>query len=243
MKILVIGYGEIAEEFAKLNKDFEFIGIKRSGSSNLSNVEIINCDYSLGLPSQIMNLVFDWILFFPKTDGIDAEAYKNGYLSQLDTIRDNFSSAKRIFISSTRVFSGYSNIIVNEDTPTNPSDQQGDVIAEYEQEILSHKGTTVLRLGGLITTKSNFVQLVIQKRLFTSNKYINGIYITDVLNLMGNILQGQTSKKLVNAIMPVTMKYSDFDPAFEGEPVNAAVKSIHYNDTSQFIYKSIEQIK
>jgi hypothetical protein len=43
--------------------------------------------------------------------------------------------------------------------------------------------------------------------------------------------------------MPVTMKYSDFDPAFEGEPVNAAVKSIHYNDTSQFIYKSIEQIK
>ncbi len=76
MKILVIGYGEIAEEFAKLNKDFEFIGIKRSGSSNLSNVEIINCDYSLGLPSQIMNLVFDWILFFPKTDGNDAEAYK-----------------------------------------------------------------------------------------------------------------------------------------------------------------------
>jgi len=243
MKILVIGYGEIAEEFAKLNKDFEFIGIKRSGSSNLSNVEIINCDYSLGLPSQIMNLVFDWILFFPKTDGNDAEAYKNGYLSQLDTIRDNFSSAKRIFISSTRVFSGYSNLIVNEDTPTNPSDQQGDVISEYEQEILSQKGTTVLRLGGLITTKSNFVKLVIQKRLFSNNKYINGIYITDVLNLMVDILQGQINQKLVNVIMPITMKYSDFDPGFEGEPVNAAVKSIHYNDTSQFIYKSIEQIK
>jgi len=243
MKILVIGYGEIAEEFAKLNKNFEFIGIKRSGSTNLSNVEIINCDYSLGLPSQIMGLVFDWILFFPKTDGNDAEAYKNGYLSQLDTIRDNFSSAKRIFISSTRVYSGYSNIIVNEDTPAKPSDEQGEIIKEYEQEISSHKGTTVLRLGGLITTKSNFVQLVIQKRLFTSNKYINGIHITDVLNLMSNILQGQTSEKLVNAIMPVTMKYSDFDPAFEGEPINAAVKSIHYNDTSQFIYKSIEQIK
>ena len=42
MKILIIGFGEIAEEFAKLNKDFEFIGIRRSGSSNLSNVEIIN---------------------------------------------------------------------------------------------------------------------------------------------------------------------------------------------------------
>ena len=49
MKILIIGFGEIAEEFAQLNKDIEFIGIKRSGSSNLSNVEIINCDYTLGL--------------------------------------------------------------------------------------------------------------------------------------------------------------------------------------------------
>jgi len=117
------------------------------------------------------------------------------------------------------------------------------VISEYEQEILSQKGTTVLRLGGLITTKSNFVKLVIQKRLFSNNKYINGIYITDVLNLMVDILQGQINQKLVNVIMPITMKYSDFDPGFEGEPVNAAVKSIHYNDTSQFIYKSIEQIK
>ena len=33
--------------------------------------------------------------------------------------------------------------------------------------------------------------------------------------------------------MPTYKKYSDFDPAFEGEPINAAVKSIHYNDISQ----------
>ena len=43
--------------------------------------------------------------------------------------------------------------------------------------------------------------------------------------------------------MPIYKKYSDFDPAFEGEPINAAVKSIHYNDISQFKYTSIEQIK
>ena len=190
-----------------------------------------------------MNHIFDWIIFFPKTDGNDADAYRNGYLSQLETIKDNFSSAKRIFISSTRVFSGYSNIIVNEDTPSKPRDEQGKIINEYEQAVLSHKDTVVLRLGGLITSKSNFVQLVLQKRLFTSNKYINGIFITDVLNLMLNILKGHISQKLVNVVMPIYMKYSDFDPAFEGEPVNAAVKSIHYNDISEFKYKSIEQIK
>ena len=60
---------------------------------------------------------------------------------------------------------------------------------------------------------------------------------------MLNILKGHISQKLLNVVMPIYMKYSDFDPAFEGEPVNAAVKSIHYNDISQFKYKSIEQIK
>ena len=243
MKILVIGYGEIADEFAKLNTDFEFIGIKRSGSSNLPNVEIINCNYSLGLPSQIMNDTFDWILFFPKIEDNNIDAYKIGYLSQLDTIRENFSSAKKIFISSTRVFSGYSNIVVDEDTPPKPSDDKGEIIKEYEQEALSLKDTTVLRLGGLITSESNFVQLVLKKRLFTSNKFINGIFINDILNLLLIILKGQINQKLINVVMPAYKKYSDFDPAFEGEPINAAVKSIHYNDISQFKYTSIEQIK
>ena len=243
MKILVIGYGEIAEEFAKLNTGFKFIGIKRTGSSKLPNVEIINYNYSLGLPSQIINHTFDWIIFFPKTEGKNTDAYKNGYLSQLDTIRDNFSSAKKIFISSTRVFSGYSNIVVDEDTPPKPRDDKGQIIKEYEQEVLRHKDNIVLRLGGLITSKSNFVKLVLQKKLFTDNKYINGIFISDVLDLMLNILEGQISHKLINVIMPTYMKYSDFDPAFKGEPINAAVKSIHYNDISKFKYKNIEQIK
>ena len=42
--------------------------------------------------------------------------------------------------------------------------------------------------------------------------------------------------------MPKYMKYSDFDLAFKGEPTNAAVKSIHYNDASKFKIKSIEEI-
>jgi predicted permease len=84
---------------------------------------------------------------------------------------------------------------------------------------------------------------VFKKRFFTSNKFINGIFITDILNLMLIILKGEINQKLINVIMPIYKKYSDFDPAFEGEPINAAVKSIHYNDISQFKYTSIEQIK
>ena len=99
-----------------------------------------------------------------------------------------------------------------------------------------------MRLGGLITYKSNFVKLVLEKKLFLNNKYINGIFISDVVSLIGKILHEGISHQLVNVIMPKYMKYSDFDSAFKGEPVNAAVKSIHYNDAAKFKVKNIKEI-
>ena len=83
MKILVIGYGELAEELAKVRSDLDFVGIKRSGYSELTNVNIVNCDYSLGLPEQVTKDNYDWVIFFPKTSGKSVDDYKNGYLSQM----------------------------------------------------------------------------------------------------------------------------------------------------------------
>ena len=43
---------------------------------------------------------------------------------------------KLFFISSTRVFNGHHNdILLDDDTPTNPSDPQGDVLANAERLI------------------------------------------------------------------------------------------------------------
>ena len=242
MKILVIGYGELAEELAKVRSDFDFVGIKRSGCSQLANVNMVNSDYSLGLPEQVTKDNYDWVIFFPKTSGNSPDDYKIGYLSQMNAINDHFPSAKKIFISSTRIYSGYSNIIVDENTPPKPSDEQGEIIELYESEALKHGNNYVLRLGGLITHKSNFVKLVLDKQLFLDNKYINGIFISDVINLMAKIMQEGIGQQLINVIMPKYMKYSDFDSAFKGEPIDAAVKSIHYNDAAKFKIKSIKEI-
>ena len=242
MKILIIGYGEIAEEFAKESSNLDFVGIKRSGYSSLTNVQMINCDYSLGLPEHVIKDKYEWVIFFPKTTGKSNEDYKNGYLSQISAINDHFSSAQKIFISSTRVYSGYNNVVVDENTAPKPSDGQGEIIEQYEKEALKHSQNCVLRLGGLITDKSNFVKLVLEKKLFLNNKYINGIFISDVVNLIEKIIKEGIDQQLINLIMPKYLKYSDFDSAFEGEPINAAVKSIHYNDAAKFKVKSIKEI-
>ena len=66
MKILVIGYGEIAEELAKVRSDLDFVGIKRSGTSELVNVNIVNCDYSSGLPRKVIKDNIIGLFFFQK---------------------------------------------------------------------------------------------------------------------------------------------------------------------------------
>jgi len=179
---------------------------------------------------------------FQKLQEIVLMIIKSGYLSQMTAINEHFPSAKKIFISSTRIYAGYSNIIVDENTPPKPSDEQGEIIELYESEALKHGNNFVLRLGGLITHNSNFVKLVLDKQLFLDNKYINGIFISDVINLMAKIMQEGIGQQLINVIMPKYMKYSDFDSAFKGEPVNAAVKSIHYNDAAKFKIKSVKDI-
>ena len=128
------------------------------------------------------------LFFFQKLLVRVSTDYKNGYLSQMSAINDYFPSAQKIFISSTRVYSGYSNIVVDEKTPCKPSDEQGKIIEQYEKEALEHSQNCVIRLGGLITHKSNFVKLVLEKQLFLNNKYINGVFISDVVSLIVKIL-------------------------------------------------------
>ena len=242
MKILVIGYGQIAEEFARLNPQFQILGIRRQNTSQLSNVEIINEDYSSGISITAQKFDPDWIIYFPKIKNSGLSEYENGYLKQLNNLYDFFPSAKKIFISSTKVFSGYANLEVDESSPAKAADAQGNVIVKYEQIIQNHEDSFLLRLSGLITQSSNFVKLVVNKKLFSSNKYINAIHLDDVVSIISGIVNEHISAKLINCVMPYSKKYSDLFVDFSGEPVNAEIKSIKYNKTSNFKFKSVEKL-
>ncbi|MDA9715668.1 hypothetical protein N9V00_01175 [Bacteroidota bacterium] len=242
MKILVIGYGEIAEEFAKVNRGVEILGIRRNKGTKLSNVKIIHQDYSVKIPEVAKNLSPDWVLFFPKTRDNDIESYKEGFLSQLDRIFNMFQTSKKIFFSSTRVLSGYINVEIDETFNTKPTDPQGKVIAEYERIIQQQQSAYILRLSGLITSTSNFVELVVKKNLFSENKHINAIHISDVVKIITSMIEGNKKEKLINCVMPVSAKYSELFPKFKGETVNAKIKSIHYNNPENFNFNSIKEI-
>ena len=242
MKILVIGYGEIAEDFAKVHRGVEILGVRRKKGTELSNVKIMHQDYSEKIPEVVENSSPDWVLFFPKTRDNDIESYKEGYLSQLDRIFNLFQTSKKIFFSSTRALSGYINVEIDETFDTKPTDPQGKVIAEYERIIQKQQSAHILRLSGLITSSSNFVELVVKKNLFSENKHINAIHISDVVKIITSMIEGNKKEKLINCVMPVSAMYSELFPKFKGEAVNAKIKSIHYNNPANFNFNSIKEI-
>ena len=242
MKILIVGYGSIADELVKSDSTNQFYGIKRSIDRNRPNLELYEGNYTNGIDAKILQLQPDIVLFFPKTLGTSPDEYKKAYLEPLEFFQKNFKNAIKVFISSTRVFKGYANVNVDERTEPIPIDEQGHIIYQYEKIALSLNNSYLLRLGGLISKNKNYVRDILDNKSIKHNKYINAIHICDVASAISRVLSGQTNEKILNLVMPIKIQFSDLDTQKEGTPLNAHIQSIHYNEAYYFKYPNITEL-
>lgn len=242
MKILIVGYGSIADELVKSDSTNQFYGIKRSIDRNRPNLELYEGNYTNGIDAKILQLQPDIVLFFPKTLGTLPDEYKKAYLEPLEFFQKNFKNALKVFISSTRVFKGYANVNVDERTEPIPIDEQGHIIYQYEKIALSLNNSYLLRLGGLISKNKNYVRDILDNKSIKHNKYINAIHICDVASAISRVLSGQTNEKILNLVMPIKIQFSDLDTQKEGTPLNAHIQSIHYNEAYYFKYPNITDL-
>lgn len=242
MKILIVGYGSIADELVKSDSTNQFYGIKRSIDRNRPNLELYEGNYTNGIDAKILQLQPDIVLFFPKTLGTSPDEYKKAYLEPLEIFQKNFKNALKVFISSTRVFKGYANVNVDERTEPLPTDEQGHIIYQYEKIALSLNNSYLLRLGGLISKNKNYVRDILDNKSIKHNKYINAIHICDVAGAISRVVSGQTNEKILNLVMPIKIQFSDLDTQKEGTPLNAHIQSIHYNEAYYFKYPNITDL-
>ena len=239
MKTLIFGHGKIGDRLiTQLESDY--LVLKRTETSLPSNAKQVICDYSEAIPEEAKDYDPDLIIFFPKTNGTTAIDYYQGYLTQIMSVFDIFPKAKKVFISSTRVYGGQTGQ-VDEETIPQPADEQGEIIKKYEDIILSKRNSTVLRLGGIISEQSNYIKRGLIK--FSSgeqdDKYINAIHIEDVVSLLFSIIEDGKVQPLINGVMPKLMTYSQINIGDSAKnPTNAGVKSLHYNSMDYFQYKS-----
>lgn len=239
MKTLIFGHGKIGDRLITQLKS-DYLVLKRTETSLPSNAKQVICDYSEAIPEEAKDYDPDLIIFFPKTNGTTAIDYYQGYLTQIMSVFDIFPKAKKVFISSTRVYGGQTGQ-VDEETIPQPADEQGEIIKKYEDIILSKRNSTVLRLGGIISEQYNYIKRGLIK--FSSgeqdDKYINAIHIEDVVSLLFSIIEDGKVQPLINGVMPKLMTYSQINIGDSAKnPTNAGVKSLHYNSMDCFQYKS-----
>ena len=152
-KILIIGYGDIAERVHNQldNNLFEIYGISRNNSKKIKN--FIQWDWLASELPKINNKIFHSLVFIPKPIGLDIDGYNDGFIRSSENIfklSKKISFEKFISISSTRVYGNNKSSIPIE-SKTNPDDFRGKIILDYEKNQIKRyaEKLVILRFSGL----------------------------------------------------------------------------------------------
>ena len=157
-KVLILGYGDIANRLSKLlsKKDFDLYAVSKS----IKKIENFYMhDWLSDDQFMLDQKDFDSVIFFPKPFDMSEAGYKKGFIDgsrSILNILEKINFRKLILISSTRVYGREQIGLLDESTEPQPSDFRGKLVYDYENLFIKkyNKETFVLRFAGLYTNKS-----------------------------------------------------------------------------------------
>ena len=157
-KVLILGYGDIANRLSKLlsKKDFDLYAVSKS-IKKIENFYMY--DWLSDNQFKLDQKDFDSVIFFPKPFDMTEAGYKKGFIDgsrNILNILEKINFRKLILISSTRVYGREQIGLLDESTEPQPSDFRGKLVYDYENLFIKkyNKETFVLRFAGLYTNKS-----------------------------------------------------------------------------------------
>ena len=145
--LLIAGAGFLGSEIARLAKsDYTILSLTKSGGEGAEA-----CD--LSIDSEVARIAG----FFPNPDYIihcassgrgGPEAYRGVFVRGCGSLLDHFPESQLLFTSSTSVYHQTDGSEVDETSPALPQRETSQLLLEAE-EIVTRRGGTVARLGGL----------------------------------------------------------------------------------------------
>ena len=157
-KVLIFGYGDIANRLSKLlsKKDFDLYAVSKS-IKKIENFYMY--DWLSDNQFELDQKDFDSVIFFPKPFDMSEAGYKKGFIDgsrSILNILEKINFRKLILISSTRVYGREQIGLLDESTKPQPSDYRGKLVYDYENLFIKkyNKEAFVLRFAGLYTNKS-----------------------------------------------------------------------------------------
>ena len=163
-KVLIIGYGDIGGRVASRLPKQRFIGVSRSASADLPNVEFIQQDWMNEFKLTLSSLDFSTIVMILKPTSPDSDGYQKGLLDasyqMMDFFNNNISYEKLLIVTSTRVYGLGNGRDITEAVKPVPDDEQARIILEYE-EFVSRKSKVeplILRPSGLYDERYHWMR-------------------------------------------------------------------------------------
>jgi len=224
-KIMLMGCGDVGMGLANrlVANGHEVTGVRRTQQTQPSAIHFIQADVTKAEQVEALDLNVDYIVYILSPKGRDIAAYKavfeTGVDHLLSTLKRQQAVMPIMFISSTRVYAQQQGEWVNEESPTEPTDERGQILLEAEGKFLAfNKHTTVIRFSGIYGRSNYFINQLkkgaeIQKE---PPYYTNRIHREDCIGVLEFLL----SKQLNGAHLERIYLASDHEPAEKSTVAN-----------------------
>lgn len=193
MRVLIVGCGYVGLPLggALVGLGHEVHGLRRSTNAHaaMEDVGIMPQAIDITRREQLDNLPgpFDWIINTVSSGHGGEEAYREIYVEGTKNLIDWFAGSspqKYLFTSSTGVYGQTDGSWVDEDSPTKPSGNTGQILLDAEALVFSIGGI-VLRLSGIYGPDRGHLyrQFLKGEAVMTGNpnRWMNMIHLDDVI--------------------------------------------------------------
>ncbi|KFZ31427.1 epimerase [Pseudidiomarina salinarum] len=198
-RILLLGYGDIAQRVARLmvRRNWQAVGACRHPDDKevVEGVELVTADATNEQDlRELLREPFDAVLVTMTPDGRDKEAYHKGYVipcRHLQQVLKDVAEPPRVFyVSSTGVYGQRDGEWVDENSPTEPDRDTGKMLLQAEQAIAGcNAPTTILRCTGIYGPGRDRLREMIRNRDATiTPAWSNRIHADDVAGFIVYLL-------------------------------------------------------
>ena len=189
MKVLIAGYGDIGTKVGKqLHRNgHQVYGLKRNADTIKRPIMPISADLSRPLRRGLLPDELDQVIYILSASGFNEQAYQQAYVDGVrhlsQALGQTLDKLKRfIFISSTSVYSQNQGQWVNEDSATQPSGFNGQIMLEAEKQVLTLPNSLVVRFSGIYGEGRNRMLSQVKAGQIAANQpliYSNRIHSDD----------------------------------------------------------------
>ena len=204
MHILFIGYGKTSQSVAKqlFQQDHQITTVSRSPKDDVFAEHLQQDIHQLDL-SKIEPVDMAYVLLAPSRSSelSSAENYQKTYVDSVQPIVRALKAhpvQRIIVVSSTRVYGEDEGLIINDDSPIQPKDEQGHLLLKMEQlwQQAYPKQVIIVRPTGIYgTSNARMYKLAETTKSYPNIHWSNRIHIDDLARFLVHLIHVEHPEK------------------------------------------------